>query len=260
MSLSTFLTQSYLTFPAEPSTVAWVQSVKPAALAAMADPANAHWWRCGRTWFVGVDALANDAEGGVGTGPALTGAAVDFVREGLQQPHPASHKAQVSVCLPGYPKRDEHESAAAHAFRVKRDSAHVDGLHGEGSPKRRFMRERHDYIFGISLSDGDEGAAPFVVWEGSHRIMQEALARAYEGLAPETWGDVDVTEIYQAARAQVFKTCARIELPARAGGAYVVHRFALHGVAPWVASTLGQRAMVYFRPWQMSTADWLQGP
>jgi hypothetical protein len=260
MSLSTFLTQSYLTFKAEPATVAWVQSVRPAAVAAMADRANAQWWRCSGTWFVGVDALANDAEGRVGTGPALTGVAIDFVRRDLRLPHPASHKAQVSVCLPGYPKPDAQETVAAHEFRVKRDSAHVDGLHGEGNPKRRFMRERHDYIFGISLLDGDAGAAPFVVWEGSHRIMQQAFARAYEGAAPETWGDVDVTEIYQAARAEVFKTCRRVELPAKAGEAYVVHRFALHGVAPWRESPLDQRAIVYFRPWQMTAEAWLSAP
>ena len=89
MPLSTFLTQSYVTFPPESSTVAWAQSVKPSALAAMVDPSNAEWWRCGETWFVGVDALGNDAEGRVGQGPALTGAAVDFVREALHQPHPA---------------------------------------------------------------------------------------------------------------------------------------------------------------------------
>ena len=33
----------------------------PAARAAVSDPANAGWLRCGGTWFAGVDVLANDA-------------------------------------------------------------------------------------------------------------------------------------------------------------------------------------------------------
>ena len=34
-------------------------------------------------------------------------------------------------------------------------------------------------------------------------------------------------------RRKVFETCPRIELPAKPGEAYLLHRHCLHGVAPW---------------------------
>ncbi|WP_196502953.1 hypothetical protein [Aestuariivirga litoralis] len=223
----------------------------------MHDPAHADWWRCGGTWFVGVDALPNDDQGRVGDGPALSGAAVDFIRHSLMRSQIASHRGQVSICLPGYPKRGSDETEAQHAFRAKRDSAHVDGLHGEGAQKRRYLRELHDFIFGIALDDVDHGAAPFVVWEGSHLIMQAMFKDALRDVPVEKWGEVDFTDRYKAARARVFESCKRVEIPARAGEAYVTHRFALHGVAPWGETALKQRAVVYFRPCNMNAADWL---
>lgn len=255
-----FLEHGWIKFAAEPATLDWVAAVRSPALAAMHDPAHQDWWRCGGTWFVGVDALPNNDEGRVGDGPALGGAAVDFIHHTLKRAQIAAHRAQVSICLPGYPKRGLDESEAQHAFRARRDSAHLDGLYGEGTPKRRFMREFHDFILGIALDDGDEGAAPFVVWEGSHHILRAMLDEALGGMPPARWGEIDLTDTYRESRARVFDTCRRVVIPARKGEAYLAHRFALHGVTPWTGSKLVHRAIVYFRPENYTREEWLTAP
>jgi hypothetical protein len=233
-------------FPAEPATLAWAQAALQAAREVLADPAMAHWWLHGRTWFVGVDALPNDAEGRVAGGPLLSGAAV--AASGW---HGGWHRAQVSAVRPGYPKRDPEESEAAHRFRRLRDAAHVDGLKAEGSQKRRFLREPHAFVLGIVLTEADPSASPLVVWEGSHEVMRAAFRAAFDGVAPDRWGEVDLTEAYHAARREVFETCQRVELPGAPGEAVLLHRLVLHGVAPWcegaVAAPEG-RIVAYFRP------------
>ena len=255
-----FFIKGWTKFAAEPATLDWVAAARGPALAAMHDPTHKDWWRCGGTWFVGVGALPNDAQGRVAGGPAFTGAAAAFIPDSLKREQIAAHQAQVSVCLPGYPKRGPDESASQHDFRARRDSAHLDGLHGEGTPKRRFLREFHDFILGIALDDGDEEAAPFVVWEGSHHILRAMLEAALGDTRPEHWGEIDLTETYKDYRARVFDTCRRVVVPARKGEAYVVHRFALHGVAPWGETALQQRAIVYFRPEGYGRAEWLTAP
>ena len=162
-----------------------------------------------------VDALANDGEGRVAGGSPLGRRATDFIRNILGQKHITSHPDQISICYPGHPARDDYESGAAHCYRVKRSSAHVDGLHAERPEKRRRLRELHDFILGIPLDNIEGGAAPFVIWEGSHEIMREALHSAFRGLAPATWGNTDVTAVYHAARKKVFDTCPLVEVVAR---------------------------------------------
>ncbi len=49
--------------PFDPDVLAWTRAALPLAQAAL-DPPDAEW-RCGGTWFPGVDALANDATGRV---------------------------------------------------------------------------------------------------------------------------------------------------------------------------------------------------
>src|SRR6476659_3926675 len=114
--LDTFLRQGFLHFPADAASLAWARHARPFAAAAARDTAHAHWLRCGGTWFVGVDALDNDARGAVGGGPPLAGAAADFIHDELQIGLPL-HRAQVSVCYPGYPQPSPEESEAALAFR-----------------------------------------------------------------------------------------------------------------------------------------------
>ncbi|WP_322866263.1 hypothetical protein U5922_008695 [Aquicoccus sp. G2-2] len=68
-------------------------------------------------------------------------------------------------------------------------------------------------------------------------------------MAARNWGTVDVTRAYKVARREVFETCRRVELVAGPGEAYVLHRLALHGVAPWSGAATGDGRMVaYFRP------------
>ncbi|MEO1638928.1 MAG: hypothetical protein AAFU41_06725 [Pseudomonadota bacterium] len=197
--------------------------------------------RHGRTWFVGVDALPNAADGSIG-GVPLAGGWRDLV------PAPKKwHRAQLSVVFPGYPQRDADESEVAHRYRRNRDAAHVDGLLPEGPDRRRHLREPHAFILGLPLNATT--ASPLVVWRGSHRIMRAAFEAAYAGIPDDKIGNVDVTEAYQAARREVFATCQRVPLTAAPGQAMVLDRHLLHGVAPWDTDTGDDMRMVaYFRP------------
>ena len=55
----------------------------------------------------------------------------------------------------------------------------------------------------------------------------------FSALPAEQWGEVDATEVYQATRRTIFETCERVTVTAKPGEAYLIHRLALHGVAPW---------------------------
>lgn len=257
-----FLEQGYLRFPADEASLAWARHARPAAAAAAGDPAQAHWLRCGGTWFVGVDSLPNDAAGRLAGGPPLAGAAADFLTAALGMNLPL-HRGQVSICYPGYPRPSAEESAAAYAFRRNRDAAHVDGLMAEGPARRRFLREPHAYVLGITLTRQSDDASPLTVWPGSHRIMQAMFAAQFAGHPPATWRDVDVTDAYQEARRQAFRQCTRTALPSAPGEAVLVHRHLLHGVAPWgdAASAPAEGRMIaYFRPEFAAPGDWLDRP
>jgi hypothetical protein len=256
---ATFLRDGWLRFPAEPSVLAWAVHALPVAIDAAADRANAHWLRCGGTWFVGVDALPNDAEGRIGGGLALAGAARDFTS---MQPIPALplHRAQLSICYPGYPQPMAGESERAFAYRRDRDAAHVDGLLAEGAPRQRFLRESHAWILGITLASGDGDASPTVLWKGSHVIMRAAFARAFDGVEPERWGDVDLTAIYGAARREVFERCTRVVLALQPGEACVFHRHLLHGMALWTDGAMAPpwgRIIAWFRPQFATLQEWM---
>lgn len=243
--------RGWVRFPSDPRLRDWARAASLRAEAALADPALAHWHQCEGTWFVGVDALDNDARGAVG-GVPLAGAAIEALA-----PLPALHRAQLSAIFPGYPRPRRGEGDAAFRYRRDRDAAHVDGLLPEGAARRRHLREPHAWILGLPLTDTGPDAAPLVVWEGSHHLMRAAFARVFDGTDPEGWGEVDVTDAYQAARREVFATCRRVAVHARPGEAYVIHRLALHGVAPWAAAQGPPRIIAYFRPELARIADWL---
>ena len=258
----TFLQQGFLRFAADDSSLDWARHALPFAAAAARDPAQAHWLRCGGTWFVGVDALPNDGAGRVPGGPPLAGAAADFVTGELGLSLPL-HRAQVSVCYPGYPRPSAEESEAAYNFRRRRDAAHVDGLLAEGPEKRRRLKEPHAYILGITLTEQSADAAPLTVWTGSHRVMAAMFATTFAGLPPERWQEVDVTGPYQEARRQVFASCERVALPSAPGEAVLVHRHLLHGVAPWgegANATAEGRIIAYLRPEFPDVGCWLSAP
>ena len=216
--LDSFLADGFLRFSADSAMLAWARHARPVAAAAARDPAHAAWLRCGGTWFVGVDALPNDDTGRLAGGPALSGAAADFVKDALGLRLPL-HRAQVSVCYPGYPQPSAEESEAAYTFRRNRDAAHVDGLHAEGPDKRRYLKEPHAYILGVTLTDQSPDAAPLTVWKGSHHIMGRMFADILGGHDPQHWHEVDLTDPYQAARREVFATCERLMLPTAPGEA-----------------------------------------
>jgi hypothetical protein len=187
---------------------------------------------------------------------------MDFLRNGLSLALPL-HRAQVSVCYPGYPQPSPQESEAAFRFRLKRDAAHVDGLLAEGPEKRRTLKEPHAYILGVALTAQSAGAAPLTVWEGSHHIMRCMFGEAFTGHAPETWATIDVTQAYQEARRAVFASCGRVELPLLPGEAVLLHRHLVHGVAPWGETAQASedgRMIAYFRPEFPVLADWLTSP
>lgn len=207
--------------------------------------------RCGGTWAVGLDLLPNGPDGSVG------GVALPWKALGLA-PTPL-HRAQLSTVYAGYPQPSADETEAAYGFRLRRDGAHLDGLLPIGPDKRRMVKEPHQWVLGLPLTVPH--GAPLVVWEGSHLVMQRALAQAFVGHPPETWGDIDVTKAYQAARAEVFRSCARVEVPGRPGEAVVLHRHLIHGVAPWGDAAGPEGRMVaYFRPVMPSVAIWMAPP
>jgi hypothetical protein len=257
-----FFARGWARFGPDPAVEAWLDAARPLALARLDDPAHAEWWRCGGTWFAGVGVLANDAEGRLGRAPPLAGAAVDFIADVLQL-RPAWDPGQLSVTRPDYPRPWAGESEAAFRYRLKRDAAHVDGLRRFGAERRRKLCEPHGFILGFPITEADAEAAPLVVWEGSHRIMRRAFHAAFAGVSPEDWPELDITEAYVAARSEAFETCRRVPLPARPGEAILLHRLALHGVAPWAEGATAApegRAIAYFRPELPRLEDWLDAP
>jgi hypothetical protein len=247
-----FADAGWVVLPWDRRVADWAAAGLVAARDVVADPAErARWLRHGGTWFVGVDALPNAPDGSVG-GVALAGPWQELLRWDGDW-----HRAQVSVVWPGYPGRDAGENEAAHRFRRDRDAAHLDGLLAEGEGKRRHLREPHAFVLGLPLTAMTFGNAPFVVWEGSHHVIRRAFAAALAGVAPERWGDVDVTEVYQSARREVFETCRRVVVTARPGEAILCHRQAIHGTAPWSGGESGPRMVAWFRPVLTDIAAWL---
>ena len=260
--MTDFWDKGWIRFPHDPTLAQWVEHALPQARASVTDPTFAEWLDCEGTWFIGVDALDNDPEGRVGQSDLLSGQAMDFIAEHYGRL--PLHKGQVSVVYPGYPRPRRGENEAASRYRRNRDAAHVDGLRPMGPDRRRRVDEPHAWILGIPLTEASADAAPMVLWEGSHKILGVAFQRAMEGQPADSLHQIDITDIYQTARREVFEICPRIELPAKPGEAYLLHRHCLHGVAPWAkAATAGPdgRMIAYFRPeCAGGVAEWIESP
>lgn len=237
----------------DPAILAWVQAALPVARQALAqDPAPR---RAGDTWAVGLDLLPNAPDGGI--------AGVAFPWPALPLDPVSLHRAQLSTVFPGYPRTDPDETPAAARFRRDRGAAHLDGLLPIGPDRRRMVKEPHGWILGLPLTETSPDAAPLTLWEGSAPILRQALRAALAPHPPDSWADIDLTEAYGAARARVFKTCRRIDLPGRPGEALLVHRLTLHGVSPWAEGAIAPpegRITAWFRPLLPSVADWLDLP
>jgi hypothetical protein len=233
-----------------PGIAAWVAAAEPVARAAV--EGSVVPWRCGGTWFVGLDALPNGPDGAIG--------GVEFPWNDIGLAPVPLHPAQLSVTREGYPQQGEEESESAFRFRQLRDAAHLDGLLPVGPEKRRMVREPHAWILGLPLNEASAGAAPLVVWEGSHLVMGAALRAAFS-LCTGKPEEFDITEAYQAARKRVFETCARVELPGTPGEAVILQRHLIHGVAPWAKGETAVppgRMVAYFRPLLPDVQSWLR--
>jgi hypothetical protein len=258
-----FFDAGWCRFEYDPLLYRWVEAALAPARATLEDPRLAKWLRYQGTWFAGVNALPNDARGAVGDSGPLSGSAVDFIAGELGLKQFDWDAAQVSICYPGYPRPMTGESPGRTRYRRESDAAHVDGLLPEGSARRRHLREYHGFILGIPMVEFDADASPFVVWEGSQEIMRAAFGRRFCGLAPELWGEQDITDTYHAARKQALAECRRVEIHARPGEAFIAHRLVLHGMAPWrEGATAGDdgRMICYFRPDPFGAYEWLNDP
>lgn len=256
--MADFATLGWEKFDYDPDLARWLDHIRPHAMARTTDPEHLkNWSRLQGSWFVGADVLGNDETGALeGSGP-LSGHAAAFCQDHTG-PILDWGPGQVSTCYPNYPLKDDAESEANHRYRIKRASAHLDGLKAEGPERRRYLLEFHQFILGLPLNRTEADAAPFVIWEGSHVVLQDMLVKAFAQHAPEDWHKIDLTETYQQTRADIFENCKRIEIHASPGEAYIAHRFALHGVAPWGRAKDAHRTILYFRPfWQGDLSEWI---
>ena len=257
MELRQLDTLGWARFAVSPETLAWARAAHAVGRDVLADPKmRSKWLQCQGTWFVGVDALPTAPDGSI-SGVPLAGPAISAL-----SPLPELHPAQLSITFPGYPRPRNAESEAGFRYRLQRDAAHVDGIIAEGADRRRRILEPHAWILGLPLTTADAEASPLVAWEGSHRVIRDALRKALSGHPPGDWGGVDVTEAYADARRACFDTCRRVALPAMPGEAILLHRLTLHGIAPWqegAAAPPEGRMVAYFRPLIEGGAEaWMQ--
>ena len=258
--MHSFLDKGWAFFDHDDDVSNWIEHARDPSYQRAQDPVHLEKWsRHQGTWFVGADVLGNDRAGRLPNGPKLAGAPIEFCKTLMDKADFDWGPGQVSICYDGYPKQDPYESDAAHAFRINRDAAHLDGLKPVGTPLRRFFEEYHGFILGLPVNDAPLGASPFVIWEGSHIIIQKFLADHFAGLDPADWPKQDLTDSYKAIRTHIFDTCARKIIHAKPGQAYVAHRFAIHGVAPWAhIGAPDHRSVIYFRPfWGGDKTAWL---
>jgi hypothetical protein len=246
-----FANTGWLRLGPDPTLLAWATATCPPALQAVAGSPDP--WRCGSTWFAGVDTLPNDVAGAVPGGRPLPWQILPLL------PGPL-HAAQISVVRHGYPQPSKGETDAAFRYRLSRDAAHVDGLLPVGHTRRRMIREPHAWILGLPLTEAGPDAAPLVVWEGSHNLMRAAFHTALSPHPPAAWCDIDLTDAYHAARSAAFATCRRVELPASPGQALILHRLTLHGTARWTSTDATDRVIAFFRPVLSQPEDWLALP
>jgi hypothetical protein len=246
-----FFERGWAKLPLDAAVLAWSQNAWQGGQQTMRAPEHALWWDCEDTWFIGVDALPNDATGAIAGGAPLSGAPIEALTTLYGEVLPL-HAGQLSVTYPGYPRPRTGESEAGFRYRQKRDAAHLDGLQ-KGEDGGRYIAEPHAWILGVPLTQNTMDQAPLVIWEGSHEIMRSALKAALSDIPEADRAEVDVRIAYQEARKQVFETCPRVPVLAQPGEAILMHRLCLHGVSGWgdEASLHVKeecRAIAYFRP------------
>ena len=256
IGIGMFGTTGWRRFKANDEIKKWANAARKFANGAAQNPdLKEKWLQCEGTWYVGVDVLPSDEDGRF-DGFELAGPVSDLIQSVATKP---LHPAQVSIIYPGYPKPRQGETKAGFNYRLKRDAAHVDGLLPVGAQRRRMLREPHAYVIGLPLNTCDTKASPMVVWEGSHLIMHKAFQTALSPYPAAQWPDIDLSDVYHAARREVFEKCRRVAVHAEPGQAYAIHRLALHGIAPWQAGANAPsegRMIAYFRPELSDIGEW----
>ena len=228
--------------------------------------------RSGSTWFVGINFLDNGPKGDI-KGVPFSSKIQSDIRRQFGSLIECWDQGQVSICWPGYPRRDLTETLNSFKYRVKKYASHVDGLIPTGNKRRRFAREFHAFILGIPIINSTSHSAPIIVWEGSHLIFRDLFKTLYSGLSEFEVNNLDITEIYQECRRKVFSTCSASIVCCDKNRPYILDRHRLHGVLPWVDATrnlsvtsdtprseidpLAGRAVIYFRPQYEHKLDWV---
>lgn len=262
-ALQDFLNTGWMHFKFDPGLLKWVDHALPHAKKTVASPDNAQWLRCDGTWFVGVNVLNNDAQGRIGNSDPLRCAAISFLEHNFGATGLELDKAQISVCYPNYPQPGVSESVSSHHYRLHRDGAHVDGLLAVGPDRRRYLREHHAFVLGIPMTEFSTDAAPPVVWESSHEMVRAAFKELFANIHHNQWQKVDATRQYHALRREIFERCNRKKIQLKRGECLLVHRMALHGIAPWSETASAGpdgRMICYFRPQFTHPKDWLCAP
>jgi len=256
--------KGWVCLPAQPAIEAWRQQALPVALERMAAPELQQWWRYQKTWFVGVNALPNDPLGRLtDDGPEVAESLRQLLADYLHCPlaSMAFDQAQISACMPGYPQPNSQESDAAFAFRQQHFAAHLDGLRPMGEHRRRHLTEQHSFILGIPLTQHPPDAGPLMIWPGSHKLIQTWLQQQLQHTPPHQWQEIDLTDSYQALRWHILQHIKPQAIQVPSGGAYLLHRHAVHGQGVWPRTRLDPhqqgRIIAYFRPCLHSPQDWL---
>ena len=227
--------------------------------------------RYGSTWFVGANFLDNSSNGNIGT-KSMSKFFFSNISKKFGPNIKYWDKAQVSICWPGYPKKDAKETKKSYDFRIKRFASHIDGIIPFGSKKRRFAKEFHAFILGFPLHNNCLDCAPLVLWEGSHKIFRNFFKEIYEGISFNKISNIDITELYNECRKKVFKNCEVKKITPQFKQPYLLDRHVLHGIDEWrekknvkcspknhrlLNSLSDGRIIVYFRPVFFNPHDWI---
>ena len=249
--LHDYSTRGWVALPFSDDLFSWVNGVKASVnqkLQLMCEEEKDV--RCGGTWFPGVNFLDNDPHGNI-DGSIFPSDLTDLKKK-LEPAFSGFYdRAQISICYPGYPKKMDDETVSAFNYRKNRFAAHLDGLLPIGQHRRRFLMEHHAFIYGIPINLTGEGSSPCVVWEGSHKVVQNEFKSFLTFRKIHSLQDQDVTEFYSSIRKKIFASCRMKKIWLPVGQSYLIHRLTLHGILPWVRdakNTNVNRTVAYFRP------------
>ena len=201
------LQRGWCRFAEDAAVRAWAEAALPAARVAMHDPAQAHWWQCEDTWFVGVDALDNDARGAVAGGPSLCGAPVSVISEMFGVACPRCTRHRFRWCGKGIPSRARARVRRRSAIACAGTRRMWMAFAPKGAARRRRIAEPHMFILGLPLTGCRAGGLPrWCFGKAVTRSCAPVFATALADHKAEDWGQVDITEAYVAARREVFET------------------------------------------------------